>query len=94
MTGVAIAHHERGETKKSQEALDSLINNMSQTAALQIAEVYAWRGETNAAFDWLERAYAQRDSGLHNVKCDPLLRKLRRDPPYAALLKKMNLPPD
>ncbi len=44
------------------------------------------------AFEWLERAYKQRDGGLIEMKGDPLLRNLERDPRYAAFLKKMNLP--
>jgi len=54
--------------------------------------VYAFRGEADRAFEWLERAYAQRDSGLAEMKGDPLLKSLERDPRYAAFLKKMRLP--
>ncbi len=49
-------------------------------AAFQIAEIYAYRGETDKAFEWLERAYKQRDGGLSQMKGDPLLRSLERDP--------------
>ena len=44
------------------------------------------------AFAWLERAYAQRDGGLIEMKGDPLLKNLEADPRYAAFLKKMRLP--
>jgi len=54
--------------------------------------VYAFRGENDHAFEWLERAYAQHDSGLAEIKADPLLKNLQRDPRYAAFLKKMRLP--
>jgi hypothetical protein len=43
-------------------------------------------------FEWLERAYKQRDAGLPDIKVDPLLRALRHDPRYTELLKKMHLP--
>lgn len=59
---------------------------------LQIEEVYAFRGEADRAFEWLERVYVQRDSGLSLIKDDPLLKNLERDPRYAAFLKKMGLP--
>jgi hypothetical protein len=59
--------------------------------AIQIAEVYAFRGESDKAFEWLDRAYAQRDGGV-DIKGNPLLKSLERDPRYAALLKKMHLP--
>ena len=43
-------------------------------------------------FEWLDRAYGQRNAGLILTKVDPLLKNLRHDPRYAALLKKLNLP--
>ena len=63
-------------------------------SAFQIAEIYAYRGETDKAFEWLERAYKQRDGGLPEMKGDPLLLSLERDPRYIAFLKKMKLPLD
>jgi adenylate cyclase len=54
--------------------------------------VYAFRGEANRAFEWLERAYSQRNGGLSEMKGDPPLKSLERDPRYAAFLKKMRLP--
>jgi hypothetical protein len=44
------------------------------------------------AFEWLQRAYMQRDGGLVEIKVDLLLADLRSDPRYKALLRKMNLP--
>ena len=61
--------------------------------AVQIAEICAWRGENDEAFAWLEPAYAQRDSGLTELKVDPILGPLRADPRYGAFLRKMKLPP-
>ena len=54
--------------------------------------VYAFRNQSDEAFEWLDRAYAQRDGGLIGTKVDPLLKSLHSDPRFAALLKKLNLP--
>jgi hypothetical protein len=54
----------------------------------------ATRGETDKAFEWLERAYEQRDGGLSEIKGDPLLRSLEHDPRYRPFLQKMKLPVD
>lgn len=90
--GVAMAEYSLGHAKESQQALDEQIAKYSQGSAYQVAEVYAWRGEKDKAFEWLERAYAQHDGGLTFLKNDPLIAKLRGDPRYAALLKKLGLP--
>ncbi len=68
-----------------------LVNNYPNQAAFQIAEVYAVRGETDRAFEWLELARAQRDAGLSAIMGDPLLKNLSADPRYLAFLKKMRL---
>ena len=94
LTGAALAEHDLGHFPESQRALDAMIARHGHGAAYQIAEVYAWRNETDRALEWLERAHAQRDGGLVLLKFDPLLRNLRGDPRYKALLKKMNLPLD
>ncbi|MCI0616738.1 hypothetical protein L0244_27475, partial [bacterium] len=70
------------------------IETFQNEAAFQIAEIYAYRGETDKAFEWLERAYEQRDTGLAQMKGDPLLRSLESDPRYITFLKKMKLPLD
>jgi len=90
--GVAMAEHSLGHVKESQRALDALVAGYASTNAYQVAEVYAWRGERDAAFDWLERAHAQHDGVLVQLKFDPLLTNLRADPRFAAMVNKMGLP--
>ncbi|MGO9717435.1 MAG: TIR domain-containing protein [Steroidobacteraceae bacterium] len=92
-TGVAMAEHTLGDAKASQAALDALIASSAESDAYQIAEVYAWRGEKDLAFEWLERAYRQQDGGLTEIKIDPYFASLHSDPRYAAFLKKLNFPP-
>jgi TolB-like protein/DNA-binding winged helix-turn-helix (wHTH) protein/cytochrome c-type biogenesis protein CcmH/NrfG len=88
----AIAYNALGREKESDAALSELIAKYHARSAYQIAEVYAFRNQPVEAFEWLERAYAQRDSGLPVTKIDPLLKNLHGDPRYAAFLKKLNLP--
>jgi TolB-like protein/Tfp pilus assembly protein PilF len=87
----AIAYHALGREKESDAALRELIAKYDTIAAFQIAQVYAFRKQPNEAFEWLDRAYAQRDGGLVETKVNPLLKSLHGDPRYAALLKKLNL---
>jgi tetratricopeptide (TPR) repeat protein len=90
----AMALHDLGRTAETESVLEELIARYGHQGAYQIAVAYAWFGEPDRAFEWLDRAYAQRDSGLALLKFDPMLRGLRGDPRYAALLAKMKLPPD
>ncbi len=92
LTGQALAYHALGRDQDSNAALAGLIAKYNNGAPYQIAEVYAFRGESDKSFDWLERAYKQRDGGLTEIKNDPLLKNLRHDPRYTELLKKMRLP--
>jgi len=80
--------------KEAEEALRDYIAEFGGTDMYMIAETYAFFGEKNKAFEWLEKAYAGRDVRLPGVKGDPLLKNLYTDPRYNAFLKKMNLPLD
>jgi len=57
-----------------------------------VAESYAYIGQTDKAFQWLQRAYVQKDPDMSLVKGDPLLKSLDGDPRFKALLREMNLP--
>src|SRR5262249_21724489 len=77
LPGIVMAEHSLGRANESRKALDEAIAKMQVAGAYGIAEAHAWRGETDEAFQWLERAYRQRDSGLAALKVDPLLASLR-----------------
>jgi TolB-like protein/DNA-binding winged helix-turn-helix (wHTH) protein/Tfp pilus assembly protein PilF len=92
LTGEALAYFALGRREESEVALKKLIATHQNGCAYQIAEVYADRGEIDKAFEWLDRAYRQRDPGAPELKTNPLMRGLRQDPRYSQLLKKMRLP--
>ena len=92
LTGEVLAYHALGREQDSNTALAGLIARHGTYAAYQIAQVYAYRGESDKSFEWLERAYNQRDAGLPSFNTEPLFKNLRHDPRYAELLKKMRLP--
>ena len=92
LTGQVLVYRALGREQDSNTALAKLIGKHDTDSAYQIARAYAFRGESDRSFEWLERAYKQRDSGLPDIKTDPLLKNLRHDPRYTELLKKMHLP--
>jgi len=93
--GDVMVEHTLGHAAESRRALDGILAQPNVlSGSYQVAQAYAWRSETDRAFEWLERAVEQRDAGLTHLKSDPLLRGIRGDPRFTALLKKMNLPLD
>jgi hypothetical protein len=57
-----------------------------------IALVHAGLGEKDQAFEWLERAYAERDKGMLFLLVDQTLDPLRSDPRFDDLVRRMNFP--
>ena len=92
LTDLALVYHALGREPDSNASLAELIAKHDTDSAYQIAQVYAYRGESDKSLEWLERAYKQRDSGLPDIKIDPLFKNMRRDAKYIELLKKMHLP--
>ena len=93
----AIAQYDLHRLRESDEALHQLVASVEgpdANVAYRIAQVHAWRGESEPAFEWLDRAYARHDLALRVVKIDPILRNLHGDPRFTAFLRKMNLPVD
>ena len=89
---LALAHYARGDRPAADESLAELIARDRNVMAYQIAEVYAWRGETDKAFEWLQISLDNHDTGTLSLLIDPLMRKLQRDPRYNSLVAKVGLP--
>ncbi len=86
-----MIHHTLGHPEESERALQTLIAEWGWTAAHQVAEAYAYRGEVDRAFEWLETAYVQRDPGIVHTAVDEFLRPLHADPRWQPFLRRLNL---
>jgi len=90
--GLALANYALGKRAESNAALARLIRVDSELWPFAIAVVYAYRGEADEAFRWMDKAYALRDDEFtFTVRSHPMLERLRGDPRYRALLRKINL---
>jgi TolB-like protein len=89
---LALADYTRGERRAADEALAELIAKDRDFLAYQVAQVYAWRGENDKAFEWLQVSLDTHDTGTVSLLIDPLLRGLQHDPRYNSLLAKIGLP--
>jgi serine/threonine-protein kinase len=89
---LALAYYARGERAAADAALADMVANDRNLLAYQIAEVYAWRGETDKAFEWLQISYDNHDTGTLSLLIDPLMSGLRSDPRYKIMVEKVGLP--
>jgi tetratricopeptide (TPR) repeat protein len=89
--GSAMAYFALGRKRDSDAALAQALESYAGRPT-GIAAVYAFRGESSEAFNWLDRAYAAKDPFLNRITYSLEFDKLHGDPRYKAFLKKMNLP--
>lgn len=88
---IALAAQIGPDRKEADAALARLIAENADTSAYQVAQVYALRGEADATFQWLERAWSNRDTGLSMLLYDPFILRFRDDPRFAAFCNKAGL---
>jgi eukaryotic-like serine/threonine-protein kinase len=62
------------------------------TKMSEFAEDYAMMGDVNRAFEYLDRAYTERDGGLIWLNTDAQFDSLRSDPRFDQLLRRVGLP--
>ena len=78
---LAMIYHALGRKSASDAALARLTRDYGGLWPQNIAQVYAYRGEADQAFEWFEKAYAARKFGLLPLlRDDPTVARLRTDP--------------
>jgi TolB-like protein len=92
LAGFAIAYFALKRKAESDAALTQLLKSYGAYIPSGVAAVYSFRGESEEAFKWLNRAYAEKDSLLYRIKYSLEFDNLHGDPRYKAFLTKMNLP--
>jgi len=90
--GLALAYHALGRKADSDAAIARAIGEKRGLSPSAIASVYAYRGQADQAFDWLNKAIAARDLSLgHKIEHEPMMASLRSDPRYMQVLRTMHL---
>jgi serine/threonine protein kinase len=92
LAGLATVYTAMGKHTESDAALKTLEESYASDDAYEIAQLHAYRGEADAAFDWLQRTFRTHNSKILFIKTDPLLRNLRRDRRFQTLLADLRLP--
>ena len=80
-----------GRFAEAQAILDELLESPSWQSPFRTAAMYAWRGENDDAFEWLEVALEIRQPSLSSILWYGAFARLSDDPRYPVFLEKMGL---
>jgi adenylate cyclase len=89
--GLVLAYTTLGREAEAQAVLQRLVDQEGEQNPVWVAEAYAWRDERDTAFEWLEKAFVQKDVGLAYLLGNTVFESLWDDPQWVAFLQKLNL---
>ncbi|HXI03074.1 MAG TPA: protein kinase [Candidatus Saccharimonadales bacterium] len=93
MIGLPLAYHALGRKADSDRALAELIAKHEKETAYNIASIYAFRGEADQAFEWLEKEL-QNGGSMAEVVPENLFDRIHSDPRWLPFLRKVGMAPD
>jgi len=94
MIGLPMAYHALGRKADSDAALAALIAKYEKGGPYNIAYIYAFRGEADKAFEWLDRAVEYGDTGLGEIVTENLFDNIHADPRWLPFLRKVGYAPE
>jgi TolB-like protein/class 3 adenylate cyclase len=94
LLGLPMVYHALGRKTDSDAALATLIAKFEKDAPYNIAYVYAFRGEADKAFEWLDRAVQYKDPGLSEIVAENLFDNIHSDPRWLPFLRMLGKAPD
>jgi TolB-like protein len=94
LDGMALAYFALGRKAESDAALAELIRKSEKEASWNIAYIYAFRGESDLAFAWLDKAILYRDPGLHLTAVQAPFAKIHSDPRWLPFLRRIGFAPE
>lgn len=91
---LAQVYHALGQKAQSDAALATLVASHSKDGSYQIAQIYAFRGESTEALAWFAKAVQYADPGLFGIVTDPWLARIRTDPRWLPFLHNLDRSPE
>ena len=91
-TALAFARQIGGDRSAADGALRTMIEKYAGIGAYQIAQLFALRNDPAATFEWLDRAWLNRDAGIGYLLYDPFIQRYKNDPRFSAYCRKVGLP--
>ena len=83
--GQALAAHALGQTAEFEAKVAELAERWGSQWPSEVAHVYAWTGDTDQAFEWLQKSADEEEGAFNPV--DPLLGPLHGDSRWQPLLE-------
>jgi len=87
----AIVLHSLGRHEEERQMQQYMIDNKGHMWAFAISMTYAWHGDLDTAFEWLDIAYKQKDPFMSQLIYNPWQANLHDDPRWEGVLDKMEL---
>jgi tetratricopeptide (TPR) repeat protein len=94
MIGLPMAYCALGRKADADAAFNAVIAKYEKDGPYNIAYAYAFCGDANKAFEWLDKAAAYQDPGLANIITENLFDKIHSDPRWLPFLRKIGKAPD
>jgi hypothetical protein len=94
MIGLPMAYCALGRKTDADAALDTLIAKYEKDSPYNIAYAYAFCGDVDKAFEWLDKAAAYQDPGLSEIVAESLFDKIHSGPRWLRFLRKIGMAPD
>ena len=94
LIGLPMVYHALRRNAESKSALATLIGRFEKDWSYNIAQVYAFRGEADKAFAWLDKAVAYQDPGLSDIVRESLFDNIHSDPRWLPFLRKLGCAPE
>ena len=89
-----FAYYATGRKEEADILLQELKDTYGNTDPANMADIHAFRGEFDQAFQWLDKALEIRDPVLLEILHYPSFIEMRSDPRWKALIERMELPDD
>jgi TolB-like protein/Tfp pilus assembly protein PilF len=89
---LALARQIGSDRAAADAALETMIKKHANYDAYEIAEVYALRNDAKATFEWLDRAWNNREPDIAYLLIDPFIPRYKNDPRFAVFCHKVGLP--
>ena len=83
-----------GNTKEADKLFAEFLEKFSETDLANVADLYAFRGDYDKSFEWLNKAFENKDPVLLEALTYPAFKPMYSDARWKSFIEKLGLPED